>query len=40
VGHEYESIDQVRGSMSQLRCPDPTAYERAQYLKVLRGWRP
>jgi dihydroorotate dehydrogenase (fumarate) len=40
VGHEYESIDQVRGSMSQLRCPDPTAYERAQYLKVLRGWKP
>lgn len=40
AGHEYESIDQVRGSMSQLRCPDPTAYERAQYLKVLRGWKP
>jgi dihydroorotate dehydrogenase (fumarate) len=40
VGHEYESIEQLRGSMSQLRCPDPTAYERAQYLKVLRGWKP
>jgi dihydroorotate dehydrogenase (fumarate) len=40
VGHEYESIDQLRGSMSQLRCPDPTAYERAQYLKVLQAWRP
>lgn len=40
LGHEYESIDQLRGSMSQPRCPDPTAYERAQYLKVLRGWKP
>lgn len=39
VGHEYESIDQLRGNMSQRRCPDPTAFERAQYLKVLRGWK-
>jgi dihydroorotate dehydrogenase (fumarate) len=37
--HEYESLDQLRGSMSQLRCPDPSAFERAQYLKVLRGWK-
>lgn len=37
--HEYESLEQARGSMSLLRCPDPTSFERAQYLKVLRGWR-
>ena len=26
--HEYESVDQMQGSMSQLRCPDPGAFER------------
>jgi dihydroorotate dehydrogenase (fumarate) len=37
--HEYESLAQMQGSMSLLRCPDPAAYERAQYLRVLRtGW--
>jgi dihydroorotate dehydrogenase (fumarate) len=37
--HEYESLSQMQGSMSLLRCPDPSAYERAQYLRVLRtGW--
>jgi len=28
--HEYESVQQMKGSMSQLRCPDPSAFERAQ----------
>ena len=37
--HEYSSLAQMRGSMSLARCPDPSAYERAQYLRVLRtGW--
>ena len=35
VEHEYESLDQMRGSMSLRHCPDPAAYERANYLKVL-----
>jgi dihydroorotate dehydrogenase (fumarate) len=35
---EYESIDQMRGSMSLATVPDPTAYERANYLKVLRSY--
>ena len=34
--HEYESVDQLRGSMSRLRVPRPDAYERANYLEVLR----
>ncbi|MEZ4588950.1 MAG: dihydroorotate dehydrogenase-like protein [Gemmatimonadales bacterium] len=38
--HEYESVDQLRGSMSMARCPDPAAFERTQYLKVLRTWEP
>jgi dihydroorotate dehydrogenase (fumarate) len=36
--HEYESIRQMRGSMSQQRVTDPTAFERANYLKVLRSY--
>ena len=35
--HEYESVQQMKGSMSQLRCPDPTAFERAQYRRAVKG---
>lgn len=34
--HDYESVEQLRGSMSQQSVPDPDAYERSNYLKVLR----
>jgi len=37
--HEYESLAQLRGSMNLKRCPDPRAFERASYLRVLQGWR-
>ncbi len=37
--HEYESIAQMRGSMSLERCPDPAAFERANYMRVLQSWR-
>ena len=33
--HEYESVTQMRGSVSQLHAEDPTAFERAQYMKAL-----
>ncbi len=33
--HEYESVEQLKGSMSQKNCPDPTAFERAQYMRAL-----
>ncbi|GMV42631.1 MAG: diguanylate cyclase [Myxococcales bacterium] len=36
--HDYASLDQARGSMSLLRCPDPRSYERANYMKMLRTW--
>lgn len=36
--HEYESVEQLKGSMSQKHCPDPGAFERAQYLKALAGF--
>jgi len=37
---EYESIAQMKGSMSLSRTPDPDAYERANYLKSLNTWYP
>ncbi|NNF04285.1 MAG: dihydroorotate dehydrogenase-like protein [Rhodothermales bacterium] len=38
--HDYHSIEQMRGSMSQRNVTEPTAYERANYMKVLQSWRP
>lgn len=35
--HEYESVEQMKGSMSQLRCPDPSAFERAQYMRAVKS---
>jgi len=37
--HEYPSIAHMRGSMSQHALDDPGAYERANYMKVLRSYR-
>lgn len=37
--HEYESVDQMRGSMSLKHCPDPSVFERANYLRVLQLWK-
>jgi len=36
--HEYESIEQLKGSMSQKNCPDPSAFERAQYTRALQTY--
>jgi len=33
--HEYASIRQMRGSMSQQAVADPAAFERANYMKAL-----
>ena len=33
--HGYESLEQLKGSMSQKNCPDPSAFERAQYMRAL-----
>jgi dihydroorotate dehydrogenase (fumarate) len=38
--HEYESVAQLKGSMSQMKCADPTAFERAQYVRgISTSWR-
>jgi dihydroorotate dehydrogenase (fumarate) len=33
--HEYDSVNAMRGTMSQRTCPDPAAFERANYMKAL-----
>ena len=36
--HEYDSIRLMQGSMSQRACADPSAFERANYMRVLRSY--
>ncbi|MFZ5446778.1 MAG: dihydroorotate dehydrogenase-like protein [Myxococcota bacterium] len=36
--HEYESLSQLVGCMNLERVPDPSGYERANYVKLLQGW--
>ena len=38
--HEYASLREMRGSMSLKSCPDPQAYERANYMLMLQSWKP
>ena len=37
---EYESVAQMIGSMSQQRCAEPAAFERANYMKILDSFQP
>ncbi len=37
--HEYTSIKQMQGSMSQKSVAEPSAFERANYMKVLSSFR-
>ncbi len=36
--NDYESVAQLRGSASRATAPDPAAFERANYIRVLRSW--
>jgi len=38
--HEYHSLRQMQGSMNLTRCPDPQAFERANYMRILQSWHP
>jgi dihydroorotate dehydrogenase (fumarate) len=38
--HEYTSVEQMQGSMSQKNVKEPTAFERANYMKMLHSWKP
>ena len=35
---EYTSVAQMKGSLSQEACPDPDAFERANYMKTLQSY--
>lgn len=35
---EYESLKQMKGSMSQMNVADASAFERANYMKALKTW--
>ena len=37
--HGYDSLEQMQGSMSHGRSPNPGALERANYTRVLQSWR-
>ncbi len=37
--HGYDSLEMMRGSMNLVRCPDPRAYERANYMRLLQTWQ-
>jgi dihydroorotate dehydrogenase (fumarate) len=37
--HDYESIEQMKGSMSHKSVPEPAAFERANYMKVLNSYK-
>lgn len=37
--HEYESVTQMVGSLSQKNCAEPAAFERANYMKVLQSYK-
>jgi len=36
--HQYESIQQMRGSMSYRSAPDPAAFERVNYMRTLSSY--
>jgi dihydroorotate dehydrogenase (fumarate) len=36
--HEYESVREMQGSMSQKNCADPAAFERVQYIRTLHSY--
>lgn len=38
--HDYESVQQLKGSVSQQHAIDPGAYERANYIHVLDSYTP
>jgi dihydroorotate dehydrogenase (fumarate) len=36
--HRYDSVAEIKGKMSQKNCPDPSAFERAQYVRGLSSY--
>ena len=40
VERDYQSVDELRGSVSRENVPDPQVYERSNYYQVLHSWVP
>ncbi len=36
--HGYASVDEMRGCLSLARCPNPSAFERGNYMRILQTW--
>ncbi len=36
----YASLSEMHGCMNLARCPDPAAFERGNYMRILQSWRP
>ena len=37
--HEYASVAELRGAMSRTNVADPSAFDRANYVRILNSWR-
>ena len=38
--HEYESVQQLQGSLSQVNCPNESSFERVQYMQGIQSYQP
>jgi dihydroorotate dehydrogenase (fumarate) len=38
--NEYFSVKELQGCMSQFNCPDPSEFERVQYMKAIQNYKP
>lgn len=38
--HKYKSVRQMQGSMSHKNSADPSAFERAQYMRAITSYKP
>ncbi len=38
--NEYKSVEQLKGSVSQMNAMDPAAYERTNYMEILQSYQP
>lgn len=37
--HDFSSVESMKGALNLRQCPDPAAFERAHYLKILQSWQ-
>jgi len=37
--HQYDSLQQLRGCLNLATTPDPSGYERANYMRILQSWK-